>query len=186
MDKIHCPQSYWHRRGKSYRGGRYSNKLLKNLSSLFKSLKARQILEVGSGWGKIYSVWRNLKLNGSYTMCDFVKSMLDGCQRATGIRPDKWDGERLPYSDDAFDLVVSFSVLLHVPPTDIEAMLAEHVRVCSRWLFVASLSNHSGRLASHCFVHNYEPMFMKLGLAVVKKRDFGDQTCWLLRKGGDG
>jgi hypothetical protein len=176
------PRTYWQQRGNDYEMVECPDEL-ESLCGWFKSLEAERILEVGAGWGRIYSQWRGLKLSGSYTMCDFVGSMLDGCQRATGTRPDEWDGKRLPYPDDSFDLVVSFSVFLHVPPIDLKPMLAEHVRVCGRWLFVASLDGYDDRLSPHCFVHDYESTFAELGLEVADKRQFGDRAHWLLRKG---
>lgn len=178
------PRTYWQWRGSECDAAECPDEL-DSLNGWLKSLKAEGILEVGSGWGRIYSQWRDLGLDGSYTMCDFVESMLDGCQQATGIRPDEWNGKRLPYPNDAFDLVVSFSVFLHVPPIDIKAMLAEHVRVCGRWLFVASLDSYDDRLSPHCFIHDYELLFAELGLEVADKHQFDNRAHWLLRKGSD-
>jgi len=176
------PRSYWQWRGNDYEEPECPEEL-DSLDSWLQSLEPKNILEVGSGWGRLYLRWQALELRGTFTMCDFAKSMLDGCERETGVRPDVWDGGTLPYPDDSFDFVLSFSVMLHVPPEDIKTMLAEHVRVASRWLFVATLNSYDDQLSPHCFVHDYEPMFKEFGLAAVSKIEFGDRAHWLLRKG---
>jgi SAM-dependent methyltransferase len=47
------------------------------------------------------------------------------------------DGARLPFRDEAFDVVAAFDTLEHVPPADREAFVAECGRVARRWCVLA-------------------------------------------------
>lgn len=174
------PRSYWERRGNNHEEADCPEEL-NNLDVWLQSIRPENILEVGSGWGRIYQRWQALDLSGTFTMCDFAKSMMDGCERETGVRPEEWDGETLPYPDGSFDFVLSFSVMLHVPPEDAKAMLTEHARVTNRWLFVATLDSYDDQLSPHCFVHDYGALFRESGLAVAEERKFGNRIHWLLR-----
>lgn len=47
------------------------------------------------------------------------------------------DGSRLPFKDDAFDIVATFDTLEHVPPARRAAFVSECARVARRWVFIA-------------------------------------------------
>ena len=47
------------------------------------------------------------------------------------------DGSRLPFADDAFDVVCAFDTLEHVPPAAREAFVKESARVAKRWSILA-------------------------------------------------
>jgi predicted nucleic acid-binding Zn-ribbon protein len=47
------------------------------------------------------------------------------------------DGSRLPFKDDAFDIVATFDTLEHVPPARRAAFVSECARVAQRWVFIA-------------------------------------------------
>lgn len=47
------------------------------------------------------------------------------------------DGSRLPFKDDAFDVVATFDTLEHVPPPRRAAFVSECARVAKRWVFIA-------------------------------------------------
>ena len=119
-------------------------------------------------------------------MCDFVESMRYKCLRNTNILPDYWDGNELPYNNNEFDLVISFSVLLHVEPDKIEHILKEHARVCNRYIFIATYLGglNPNALAPHCFEHDYRSIFEKLNLKIEDEKFYqaGMRVNWLLRK----
>jgi SAM-dependent methyltransferase len=101
------------------------------------------------------------------------------CELRTGLRVDWWDGITLPYEDDSFDWVISFSVLLHVPPSDIARHVSEMLRVARRYLFVSTYTGSGDGLAAHCFAHDYA---LFDGLCEVEYRHFSeeDNTQWLI------
>jgi len=186
----YIPHEYWHNRGAKYEapGEIKEAPEVDNLKSLIleHSLLESPILEVGSGYGRIYQELNKMLFITKpieYSMCDFVESMRYHCLRNTGKLPDLWDGKDLPYNDGEFELVISFSVLLHVTPDMIEQVLSEHKRVSRRFIFVATYAGGLDvPLAPHCFEHNYSAMFYKLGLEIVDFKAYqnGIRGNWLL------
>ena len=185
----YIPEQYWHERGMNYVAPGEMEEIpeVDNLKKLLlkHNLLDMSILEVGSGYGRIYNELHKMlfvtkPLN--FTMCDFVESMRHKCLRATDILPEKWDGKELPYNDNEFELVISFSVLLHVPPCDIEQVLSEHVRVTNKYIFIATYAGGLEKLAPHCFEHDYLGMFERLGLKIVSYKTFqkGLRVNWLV------
>ncbi len=147
------------------------------LARMLRMLEPDTVLEVGSGWGRVYVALKPLGLAEDVTLCDFTEHQRQRCLEVTGVKPDTWDGITLPYEDDSFDLVLSFDVMLHVPPADLAQFIAEHVRVARRWLYVAALRQGVSE-AAHCFVHEYD--FAPLRSVYLAK--FGDRAHWLLEK----
>ncbi len=147
------------------------------LARTLRMLEPASVLEVGSGWGRVYVALKPLGLAENWTLCDFTEHQRQRCFAVMGIEPDAWDGVTLPYADDSFDLVLSFDVMLHVPPSDLARFVAEHVRVARRWLYVATL-RLGVSAAAHCFVHDYD--FAPMRQVTLAK--FGDRAHWLLEK----
>ena len=178
------PKTYWQSRGTNYPVT--VAKMEDEMSILATWVKAHpgSILDVGSGWGRVYLYLKERGLAGDYTMVDFVDSMREGCQKQTGILPDKWDGKHLPYPDRAFDLVLSVEVLLHVLPADIGRVLAEHARVSRRWLYIVTIGTCYKLLGEHCFWHDYLKLFSDAHLYVADARFFrrGLGVHWILEK----
>lgn len=149
------------------------------LASTLRLLAPAAVLEVGSGWGRVYLALKPLGLAQNVTLCDFTAHQRRRCLDVTGVKPDAWDGVTLPYQDDSFDLVLSFDVILHVPPLDLARFVAEHVRVTRRWLYVATV--WKGRdVAAHCFIHKYDFAPMR----TVRLTKFERRAHWLLEKSG--
>lgn len=183
------PEKYWHERGMHYEGKKEVEVEINHLRELIAAdnlLHLTKILEVGSGYGRIYQATHPPLDDKAtdYVMCDFVQSMRYHCQRNTGILPDYWDGSVLPYNDNEFDLVISFSVLLYVTPDKIEQVLKEHARVCRENIFIATYFGGLKRLAPHCFEHDYKALFKKLNLKIDDEQFFqnGLRANWLLSK----
>ncbi len=182
------PESYWHERGANYiaPGEEAEQPEVDNLKELVMDniMYLVNILEVGSGYGRIYKeLYPPLHLKATdFTMCDFVQPMRYRCLRNTGFLPDYWDGNELPYNDNEFDFVISFSVMLHVEPDKIEQVLKEHVRVSKRHIFIATYCGGLDRLAPHCFEHDYKGLFKKLNLKIEDEKFFqgGLRVNWLL------
>lgn len=162
---------------------------LDNVANWIQEIQPKEILEVGCGHGRIYERLKPFGLADAFLMCDFVENMLDGCEKRTGVRPDLWDGVRLPYDDGAFDLVLSFSVLLHAPHFNIVRLFSEHVRVARRWLFIATCTKGIHPESRNAFGHDYKGLFSRAPFEVVKERVFRgsgqedwERTHWLLER----
>lgn len=183
LRETYVPSIYWETHGKCYSREDVEWEL-DNLSRWIEQLKPTSILDVGPGWGHVYLHLSNTGYAGDFAMCDFVESMRQGCKEATGILPDKWDGKTLPYDDDAFDLVLSFWVLLHVQPIYLDQVFREHIRVTRHWLSIVTLFECNGDLAPHCFIHDYAPYIQRMN--IVHEERSGGAVHWLLEKNGQG
>lgn len=143
-------------------------------------------LDVGSGEGRIYRLLReHLYHYDEYYMCDISPLMAKRCRERNFHQVALWDGITLPFENEKFDWVISFAVLLHVHPSRIEQMVAEHARVSRGYMFVSTWTGEdNGELSPHCFWHDYDALWAGAGLRVVDKREFADQeqTQWLLTK----
>jgi len=179
------PRRYWEIRGQNYRVNkkRYdSDQEIPFLDSLIDKydLTAKSVLEIGAGYGRLYEHLGE-KL-GNFVMCDFAESMREECEKRTGIKPDYWDGHTLPYPENAFELTILFSVLLHVPASDIDNLIREAVRVTRKYLYIATYTGDSNQTSDHIFRHNYRSLFEKYGLTIKEEKEYfsGHRTNWLV------
>ena len=177
---VYDPKKYWGKRGWTYQGQDVKDEL-KMLAKCVRRVQPESILEVGSGYGRIYRHFRQSGYTGPITLCDFVDSFRYHCEEVVGILPDRWDGQTLPYGDCSFDMVVSFSVLHHVPVADLGRVFSEHVRVLKNWFYIAvGLPRQS---EGSNILHDYNPLFEKHKLRIIKKRGFKRRKIdWLLAK----
>ncbi|WP_016953213.1 methyltransferase domain-containing protein [Anabaena sp. PCC 7108] len=138
------------------------------LIDYFQNLRCRQILEFGCGFGRHLKYLReipDLKVFGY----DQSESML--ASMANWAEPE-WvneyikignQGDALPYPDNYFDVVFTTSVLIHIAPQDIKAVIKELVRVAKNQVihlepapdYEVVLSAHNGSW-NHNLVEIYE------------------------------
>ncbi len=94
------------------------------------------ILEVGCGYGKLLRSLRRrlvvplVGVDFSATQLEHAGTFLD---ELNGISLFLSSGERLPFRDGAFDMVVTSAVILHNPPRAAEQMRREILRVARRF-----------------------------------------------------
>ncbi|HWE36885.1 MAG TPA: class I SAM-dependent methyltransferase [Isosphaeraceae bacterium] len=100
------------------------------------SYRPTSILEVGCGYGKLIRALRE-RTDAPIVGVDFSPSQLAEARSylrdLNGITLALATGERLPFEDDAFDLVLTSAVILHNPPEVAGRMRDEVVRVARRW-----------------------------------------------------
>lgn len=182
---MYKPKRYWELRGKNYIGTEIDAEVIHMLSVLPKN---RSVLEIGSGYGRIYNAIK--ESYESITLCDFAESMREFCEKTTGKAPDEWDGRTLPYSDGSFGLVILFDVLMHVPPADLRQVFGEAVRVSNEFLYVASYTGGSTNKVEHVFEHDFAQLFTDFALRVVDDKLFvrksahgnPERHLWLLQQ----
>jgi ubiquinone/menaquinone biosynthesis C-methylase UbiE len=98
--------------------------------------KPASILEIGCGYGKVLKALRrrlDIPLVGvdfSPTQLAHSRQFLDGLG---GIDTCLASGERLPFPDRSFDMVVTSAVILHNPPEVAESIRQEVLRVAQRF-----------------------------------------------------
>jgi len=148
-------------------------------------LKPAKILDIGTGYGMM-ALWLaqcGILPDLDYTACDWIDEYLDFHEETTGIRPVKWDGITLPFDDGAFDFVICYSVLLHVPPENLVGFFREMTRVSSRWIYVhtARPMKKSGVVD---FNHDYYKLYDAFGVNIVNEIESldGRRVSWLLQK----
>jgi SAM-dependent methyltransferase len=94
------------------------------------------ILEIGCGYGKQLRSLRErldcplVGLDFSASQLDLARGYLDGLRE---VRLVQGSGDRLPFADRAFDLVLTSAVILHNPPAIAERIRREVLRVGRRW-----------------------------------------------------
>ena len=190
-ENTYKPQEYWEDRGANYEVNTKeynSDTEIPVLESIIEkyNLSDSAILEVGSGYGRIYQ--ESGKKCSNFTMCDFSHSMRRECEKKTGILPDHWNGLKLPYPDNSFDLVILFSVLLHVPDEQINNLFSEICRVVKDYVFITTYTGNLKTLAAHCFKHDYQKLFKKNGLKVTFEKVINAdlrtsfRTIWMVKK----
>jgi SAM-dependent methyltransferase len=144
------------------------------LAAYFGQCAPARVLEFGCGFGRHLSYLR--ELNGlDVHGCDQSPTMLAGIESWAG---PQWreghvrliDPRRpLPYEDKSFDVVFTVSVLIHVRPDDVPAVLRELTRV-ARWhvLHIENAPTASAVMtcADHegCWAHPLEAMYRELGV----------------------
>ena len=193
-DINYTPKKYWKSKSLTWK----PKKAVKELSNLRNWIieiypQISNIIEIGSGIGRIFNHLYNNKIinKNQYFMCDIVNGLIKRCEENTGIKPDKWDGIKTKYKDNQFDLLISFSVLMWVPPENIDKSFKEHVRICSKYFFIATwyadlkgIIGTSGRV----FEHDYYKLFKKHNLKIIKEEKinpgdiYSSRRNWLLEK----
>ncbi len=130
---------------------------------------ASSILEVGCGYGKqLEAIRAAVGDHVSLVGIDFSPTQLALAAKRVG-RDDRHmlllgDGQRLPFPDDAFDLVFTSAVILHNAPEIAERMRAEIVRVARRWC----IHNEDTDTTYNRFGYDTADWYLSRGLMVVE------------------
>ena len=135
------PREYWTLRGgddyfREQEGQPERTARSRWLADRIAAYRPESVLEIGCGYGKQLRALRE-RLDVPLFGIDFSPSQLargrqylaglDGIALALG------SGDRLPFSDGAFDLVFTSAVILHNPPQVADRIRREIVRVSRRW-----------------------------------------------------
>jgi SAM-dependent methyltransferase len=100
------------------------------------SYRPDSVLEIGCGYGKQLRALRR-RLDVPLVGIDFSPTQLgqarDYLHDLDGIKLVLGSGDRLPFVDGAFDLVLTSAVILHNPPKVAERIRCEVIRVARRF-----------------------------------------------------
>jgi ubiquinone/menaquinone biosynthesis C-methylase UbiE len=147
------------------------------------------ILDYGIGGGRTIPLYQKLQVNCiGYDIADFselINKKLDDL-------PEKYDKFlftcvkeiiKLQYPDKYFDGVVSFSVLTHCRPDDIEFILSEMIRVGKILILSAyddvKLTYNND---TYCFSHDYDNLFLKFNLRIIETQKVNKIRFWILKE----
>ena len=117
----------------------YAGRVIKPYSVLAEAVRMSGrasgiIIEVGCATGYYYEILRYLLGHDiTYRGIDYSEAMIsEAIRKYPGIPFEVGDAMRLPLADECCDILISGSVLLHVP--DYKSAIAESVRVSRKWV----------------------------------------------------
>lgn len=103
----------------------------KLLGEVIGDFHAQRSLEIGCGYGRL-TPWI---AEHSVEHCS-IEPESSLRNEAEKLYPNfqfyQASAQKLPFSDDFFDLCVCWTVLVHIPPTELEKVITEIKRVCSQ------------------------------------------------------
>lgn len=136
------PRHYWTLRGgfdyfREQEGQPDRSKRSEWLADRIASYAPSSVLEIGCGYGKQLRAIRKRLPNARLVGVDFsptqlgeARAYLEGYEEIELVHGS---GDRLPFADRSFDLVMTSAVILHNPPEVAERIRREVVRVASLW-----------------------------------------------------
>jgi SAM-dependent methyltransferase len=135
------PRDYWTLRGGSDYFREQEAQTIRTaraawMADRIASYRPDSILEIGCGYGKQLRALRR-RLDVPLVGIDFSPTQLtqarDYLHDLDGIELVLGSGGRLPFTDGAFDLVLTSAVILHNPPRAAEQIRCEVIRVARRF-----------------------------------------------------
>jgi SAM-dependent methyltransferase len=158
------PAAYWVERGRGFeeeaRKQGWWGAENEPLSDLLSTLEFGTVLEVGCGFGRvganILSKWPQVKYTGMDVSPDLVAAAKRRLPDSELLVADlaTWDTDR------KWDLVVSVSVLGHLLPTDIKAVIAKMRRWARNDLVTIDWDEVGGR-TDYQWAHDYQKLYPK-------------------------
>jgi SAM-dependent methyltransferase len=107
---------------------------VQNLAQILAGRRPSSVLEVGCGTGAVLGEVARRGIGNRHIGVDIADPWRHLDPDARGLDFKTYDGLRLPFDDDSFDLVYATHVLEHVP--DPRGFLTELARVCSGLIYV--------------------------------------------------
>jgi SAM-dependent methyltransferase len=130
--------------------------------------RPESILEVGCGYGKQLRALR-ARIDAPLVGADFSPSQLaigrEYLAGLPGIVLVQAAGDRLPFPDDSFDLVLTSAVILHNPPEAAERIRREVLRVARRW----AAHNEDVDVSYNRFGYDTASWYRERGIAVIEE-----------------
>jgi len=136
------PRAYWTLRGgddyfREQEGQPARTERAAWIAARVAAYRPASVLEVGCGYGKQLSELRRLLPDARLVGLDFSPTQLGQARRY--LRGPEaptlilGSGDKLPFADGSFDLVLTSAVILHNPPARAESIRREVLRVASRY-----------------------------------------------------
>jgi len=145
--------------------------------------EADEILEIGPGVGRLFPLYRRLKVANTI---DISRKYAERLRRAAKARNvplnDVYlDGptQTFPFSDRQFPKGVASFVFLHVPFENIRHTMSEMARVCSQVAIITGVDENWPKSeaertpTSHCFNHDYRRICSEIRCEVVEETKLG-------------
>lgn len=134
------------------------------------------ILDFGCGYGRYLKILAGQFKNRKIVGVDISSSMLQRAKNYLGsanVELRKIDGVTLPFEEKSFDVTFTVAVLIHNPPERINKIIREIKRV-TRICSIHFESVREGKLAKHCFCHDFLHLFTINGGSPKLLRNIGE------------
>lgn len=159
-------QEYWNRRAQHYKCEDVVGRQI--LKTFIQKIQPSSLIEIGCGTGILFSLYKDVP---NVSGCDFSENML---KRASQRCERHGFAVKLFYNNIAdnppngyWDLAVTRTCLMHIPPEQIERAVENISKICSEalifefWQQVEPL-----KLAPHNWLHDYQTLFEDAGFTL--------------------
>lgn len=174
-------ETFWLNRGKQYinefqshsfSARRYFRLQEKSLVRVLDSFSFDNVLEVGCGFGRITKLVKDRFRVSMLKGIDLSPHQIKNARKYVKSEEVELSVGRiqdLDIPDNSYDLVIAVEVLMHIPFEEIEATIAQLVRVSRN--HIVNLDWYRPkcgiRLGGYCFAHDYPSIYEKLGVSKV-------------------
>ncbi|CAN5908824.1 hypothetical protein BH23PLA1_BH23PLA1_29910 [soil metagenome] len=174
------PREYWNLRGghdyyREQEGQTTRSERALWLSGRIATYRPLSILEIGCGYGKQLRELRGrieaplVGLDFSASQLELAGGYLDGLE---GIKLVLGSGDRLPFPDQSFDLVLTSAVILHNVPEVAHRIRNEVIRVARRW----SAHNEDTDVTYNRFGYDTAAWYRSIGIPLAEVGSIPDGT----------
>lgn len=161
--------SYWEHRAPSYYiEDPFGRAILK---AFIDKLQPRSLIEIGCGNGELFSLYKHIPISVGI---DWSEEMLKraNLRKARHYLPNLrlWRHDITQCSPQgAYDVAVTRTVLMHIPPDAIEKTIRHIVKVAEQFLIFEYFETiPTENLAAHNWLHDYVPLFEKAGCELIE------------------
>jgi len=179
------PRRFWTRFGRTYMerfppvGQRSEDLFIRTVAGL----GAGGVLDVGCGYGRYLLALRRGMTLRRLAGIDISPTQVERAREYLKDYPDielvVGPATRLPWPDGAFDVVLTYSLMIHLRPAELDEFLDEARRVSGGWgVFLESSSNPDRPHLNppYYFAHDYERAFARHGIAVTRVHSVNERT----------
>ncbi len=167
--KLQQMLSYWEQRAPTYYiEDPFGRAILK---AFIDKLQPSSLIEIGCGNGELFSLYRRIF---SVVAVDWSENMLIRAnqRKARHYLPNLriWRHDITQCSPQGhYDVAVTRTVLMHIPPEAIEKTVRHIVKCADRFLIFEYFETvPTETLAAHNWLHDYVPIFEKAGCELVE------------------
>jgi len=151
------------------------------IAAVIKRANAHRILEVGCGGGRLFPLYRQLGIDEIVGQDISSQAIRMAAERScdANVHLTQCPIPQLNYAARCFDLAVSNRTLQHIPPEQIEEVIAALCRLC-KGMYINELSGSDDAPPTPVmYIHDYKRMFADHGFEVTRSGTMSKQT-WIV------